>query len=237
MTDIANVRVVKGLDDLVQQVTKTLVDRAAIESFRKKVTPLVTREITRAIELTKDEFNPRRVGGEEFVGQLGIGQGGQPDIDKMRNAWTLLIPGSSASKLSSSFAPSNLKKFGTFGFSIDIEKFYDRDLTNYTSTRSSPGNDGKRIPWMQNFIEGLAVQEPAAYIDSGDPNFNPKRSRTGIGHMIRIDRLNIPGRQFSFPGVGRAATFGKIQERVNRRFRTAKFRAELAAIFIEAIES
>ena len=117
-----SVKITKGLDDLVEKLSKQLIDRKAIESLRRQVLPLVDREITKAVELVKGAFNPISVGGEDLAGQLGIGQGGNLDLERIRTAFILLVPGSSAAKISSSFSPRNLRNFGTIKFKINLER-------------------------------------------------------------------------------------------------------------------
>ncbi len=205
----------KDFDDAVlQAVAKKFSQK------RSEIDKAVQEQIGVAIEENRDLFKPDRGpnGSDDVVGQLGIGFGGRPDSDKIDNAYKLLKPGSSSAKLSLSFQRRNAT-FGIAKYTLNVEKFYAADLTNYLPSKSAFGavNFNGPVPWMKHFIEGLEVQG-YDYIDSGDSLFRSERSRTGIGLMIKI-----PTHTFTFRGVGADSTFSILFEKIARKLQTRPF--------------
>lgn len=231
MVDV-NIKVTKGLEGLEDVIFAALTDRASIEAFRRRVIPLVEKQIEKAVTDTQDRFRPDRVGRGELIGQLGIGSDGREDTNKITNAWRLLIPTEAdVAKISSSFA-RNVNKFGRISFTIDIDRFFNQELTTYTSEVRRGGVIG--VQWMRHFIDGLEVQGHA-FVDDFDPDFRFDSSRTGLGHMVRLDRVTIPRQQFELRGQGRGQTFGKLFENVERNLKDSSFQGRLAVVIARAL--
>ena len=212
-----------GREDLDAAVQDELSNRWS--QRRQDIRRVVAEEVENTINTNRDRFQPQRatLGGPETVGILGVGKDGTPDFDKLRNAYKLLIPtqGSTISKLGIAFQ-RRASRFGRVTFNINLDRFYNADITNYVAP-----SDGQfiQVPWMQNFIMGVAAPEHA-FIDESDPEYRPASSRTGLGHMVRISDngpIAIPRQQLSYPGVGEEATFGVLLRRIQKRLESRKF--------------
>lgn len=217
------------INDLESVILSQVFSRSKVESLRRKVLPLVQEEINKAVEKTKGAFNPRTVGGDELVGQLGVGTGGRIEDSKINNAWRQLQIGINPSvvKLSTQFQPRNFRRFGVINYEIDKTAFYSQKITTYRSQRARDST--LTIPWMQNFIDGIEVSDHE-FVSPGDEEYRRERSRTGAGHMIRV-----PGRQFSFPGVGDRATFGVLTDNINKALSSRQFTSRLASVIASAL--
>ena len=194
---------------------------------RQDIRKTVLTEIESVVEANKDRFQPQRstLGGPETVAQLGVGNNGAPDTEKLRRAYKLLIPARSStiSTVRVSFQ-RRASRFGKVEFNLNIDRFFDAEATNYLSSHARANGEISVIPWMKNFIFGFAVQD-YAFIDSSDPDFHEKSSRTGLGHMIKIgeEKVQVPRRQFAFAGVGTGQTFDILFTRVKKRLERASF--------------
>lgn len=222
--------------DFEESVIKEMTNRYSAR--RRRVELAVEEEINAAIESSKALLQPHRgpLGGEEMVGMLGIGDetSKKPAIEKMRNVYKLLQPVRRGrfAKMSSQFK-RRADRFGNITYTASLTNIYKANLATYTSY--SGGR--KRIPWLQNFIHGIETPDHA-YVDKFSPMFHPDSSRTGIGHMVKKDftvgkgrrKRTIPGRQFSFDGVGEAATFGVIFDRIAARLRKPSFIKKIESI-------
>lgn len=223
MTDItvkiANIR------DFNEAILKEVSKRFSAK--RSQIDTAIREQIGAAVDEMKNFFRPNRGpnGNEDVVGQLGIGFGGRADTDKIDNAYKLLKPGTSSAKLSLSFQ-RNARNFGKASFSIDISKFYNSDLTTYLPSRGQRAvvDFNGPVPWMQHFIEGLEVQG-YEYIDESDPQFSSRRSRTGIGMMIKV-----PAGNFVFRGVGRENTFEPLFKRIEKKLSSKAFAKKIENI-------
>lgn len=217
------------LEDIERIITEKLLSRSKIEAFRRQVKPIIEDAINDVVISSKDLFNPRSAGGDELVGQLGIGVGGTPANNKIDNAFRLLKVGedSPATKLKTSFQPRNFRRFGTISYEIDKPTFFSQRITTYRSQRAR--EPSLEIPWMQNFIEGIEVKDHE-FVSQGDEEFRDSLSRTGLGHMVEV-----PGQQFVFPGVGERATFGKLVDNINRKLISSQFKSRLKTAILAAL--
>ncbi len=93
--------------------------------------------------------------------------------------------------------------------------------------------DGIPIAQLRDFPEGVTGH---AFVDSG-PNFNRLFSRTGLGHMVALERLQIPSQQFTFKGRGRANTFGRLLSDIEKRFASSQFRKKIEKSIADSINS
>ncbi len=201
-------------------------------------------QIEKAVKANQDLFRPDRGpdGGDNLVGLLGIGQGGKPLTDKIKNAWKFLEP-IRGTNLSSTFRKNIKGKFGVINYEIDLDKFYNAFNSTYIS-RSGKESD-LLISWMSQLVDGIPTTQVREYppgenqfvfVSSG-ANFNPKFSRTGLGHMVPAGRIKIPATQFSFNGRGRAETFGKLFIAIEKRLKSSSFRKDLESRIANIINS
>ncbi len=201
-------------------------------------------QIEKAVKANQDLFRPDRGsdGGDDLIGLLGIGQGGKPLTDKIRNAWKFLEP-IRGKNLSSTFRKRVKGKFGIINYEIDLDRFYNA----FDSTYISRARKQQDIPisWMSNLIQGIPTEQvreypaeakPFVFVSSGE-NFSPKRSRTGLGHMVSSSKIKIPATQFSFNGRGRANTFGKLFIAIEKRLKSSAFRKDLESRIANIINS
>jgi len=220
--------------------------------IKTEVTKLAVVEIEKVVEANQDLFRPDRGpgGGDDLIGFLGIGQGGSPLTEKYagRNAaWALLNPGINqfvgAARLSASFSRARQGKFASLTYTIDTDRFFNHFRSTYLSRKS--GDSDIEISWMQGLIDGVPTEQLRDYpglggefifVDSG-PNFNRKFSRTGLGTMVREEKLRIPARQFIFGGRGRQETFGVLLEKLNKSLASARFKNKVEKVIAKSINS
>lgn len=221
----------KGFEKKLQE--KVFTSRAAQNAFKEKILPVVTEAINSAIKSSQNHFKPYEVGGDELVGQLGVGSGGTPDKDKLNKAWQILQfvgkLGSSVSNLKISLAKGS--KFATFDFSIDKEAFYNHFRTTYVS--KSEG-ESTVVTWMKNFLIGIPTIDGYGFVGPESPKFKLASSRTGLGHMTKV---RIPSRQFQLVGYGEDKAFGAIVENIKKQFKSKSFTDEVARRIAQAIRS
>ncbi len=132
-----------------------------------------------AVDAAKTPFRlDMQPDSDELIGEFGVGQGGEPDTDKIEGAWEelLLDVGKSAKLLGG--ASRTKDTIGTYSITIDKEKFYNSDLA--TVTNDSKNNAGEIIPWMRWYIEG--EKTPGYYLLFDD------QGRTGFGAMVKITK-------------------------------------------------
>jgi len=238
MTEIANVKI--NLNKLEKVLRDSIARGLASSVVKAEVEKATVVEIEKAVEANQNLFRPDvgPGGGDELVGQLGIGQDGRPLKERYAGsdaAWRLLNPirGNAArggvSTLSSRFDQKRVGKFGVLNYTINLDSFF----TNFRSVYL--GSSSQKISWMQNLIDGIPIAQLVefppgvtghAFVNSG-PDFNPDSSRTGLGHMVALERLKIPSQQFTFAGRGRASTFGKLLSDIERRLSSSRYRKDI----------
>lgn len=181
---------------------------------RENVRAAIEEEIRRAVLKVRAKFQPQKY-DFDFIGQLGVGKAGAPLLERLNQAYKLLIPskGGKVARINTSFQ-KRASRFGKVKYTIDIDKFYDSYETTYISYSS---DNREKIPWMEHFIKGIVVRDHI-FIDEKDERFNPKSSRTGLGQMFPA-----PGRQYVFRGVGTRETFGALLREVEKRLASKKF--------------
>ncbi len=237
-----------NLDDAEKILRNAIAKGLAAKNLKTQVTLLAKKEIERIVDKNQALFRPDvgPGGGPELVGQLGIGQGGTPSEGKYRGkdgAWSLLKPGQAAASLKSSFVQRRRGKFAILNYEINLAEFFENFRSTYISRKR--GDDPLKISWMQNMIDGIPIAQlrdfpPGvtgyAFVDSG-PNFNPLFSRTGLGHMVALERLKIPAQQFTFKGRGRAATFGKLVSDIEKALISNRFKTKLETSIAKSINA
>jgi len=245
-TELASLKF--NLDEVEKVLRDAIAKGLSTRQLKNEVQKAAVVEIEKAVDKNQNLFRPDAGpgGGDELVGKLGIGQGGRPLDDKYAGpdgAWALLKPGTTSAKLTSSFRRRRTGRFGILNYEIDLAAFFGDFRSTYISRKR--GDDDLRISWMQNLIDGIPIAQLRdfapnttghAFIDSG-PNFNRALSRTGLGHMVALERLKIPAQQFTFKGRGRANTFGKLISDINRRFASSRFRKKIEKRIAESINS
>ena len=233
-----------NLDGVEKAINNAVSKGLATKQIKSDVEKIAIAEIERAVDINQNLFRPDAGpgGGDNLVGELGIGQDGRPLKEKYAGkdaAWSLLKPGTASAKLSSSFRRVRAGKFGILNYEVDLTAFFNNFRSVYIGSRN------EKIQWMQNLIDGVPIAQLVefppgvtgyAYVDGG-PDFNPESSRTGFGHMVALERLKIPSQQFTFRGRGRANTFGKLLKDINKRFASNKFKQAIEKRIAKSINS
>lgn len=243
---MAKFNIVGNSGKFFKSLEKALKKGLSRRQLKTQVTNAAKVEIDNVVQKTQDRFRPDRGpgGGDELVGQLGIGKGGKPQTEKYRGgeaAFKLLEPTTAIAPFSSSFVASR-KKFGVISYEINIDKFYDHFKSKYASNKA--GDAVLDIKWMEHLIEGIPTEERRdnpigatfAFVDSG-PAFNPGFSRTGLGHMVNIQKIKIPARQFTFDGRGRPATFGFLFKQIEKGLSSPRFKSDVRKRIAKVLNS
>jgi hypothetical protein len=231
----------------VDSVLRNAITKGLSTQFLKNEVIKLTRiEIEKVVNRNQNLFRPDKGddGGNELVGLLGIGANGSPLTNKYSGkggAWSLLIPGGKVAKLTSSFRKSAVS-FANINYTIDIDKFFNDFRSTYISHKR--GDSDFIISWMQNLIDGIPTEkirdypadESFVFVDSGK-NFNPKLSRTGLGHMVPASRIKIPSRQFTFEGRGRKNTFGLLLDKMQQSLSSNSFKSSVEKTIAKSINS
>ena len=211
---------------------------------------ITSQEIEKVVVKNKDLFRPDAGpgGGDELVGQLGIGVKtsefeGRPLTERYDGnpnaAWSQLKPGTDSAKIRTFFRAARRGKFAEVAYEINLDQFFNNFRAVYI------GSSNLKVSWMQNLIDGVPIAQEVdyptgvtgyAFVNSG-PDFNSSLSRTGFGHMVALERLKIPAQQFSFAGRGRFGTFGKLLSDVERKLKSADFKKKLEARIAKSINS
>lgn len=203
----------------IEEVVINHINRKKTEA-RKNVEKVFRIETERVVLAANDLFNPfKQPNGLELVGQLGIGIGGRPDFNKLDKVTVPLIPKLGVANVGVSFKN---KQSIVASYNINTEKFYNSTINKYISTRSNSAEnnpsgrgEGSEIMWMKNYIEDGVYSPQHQYVSRGDIGFNAKRSRTGVGHMLPV---GISGSPLLVSPVGRDATFGALQRRLEKKY-------------------
>lgn len=227
MTDLS-IRI-SGIEKLDKLISETVFSREKVNRLRSEVLSVVQKRIDGAISKSRHAFNPEN---EDLVGELGVGIGGRPATEKLRNAWRLLQVGDGLAKLGANFQPKNLRRFGVIRYSLDKDKFYNHRLTTYRAQRSRGDAADTDVKWMENYILGIATPG-FAYVELGEQGSRKGRSRTGLGHMLNlanVQDMTIPRRQFVYPGKGEPATFGVVLSNINKAVSSDRFNRQLRSI-------
>jgi len=235
------------LDKAEKVLRDAILAGLSTRTLKVNVEKLAQKQIENVVDRNQDLFRPDRGpdGGDDLVGFLGIGQttsgsqAGRPSEEKYSGndaAWRLLRPvrGDAIASLKSSFRKARPGNFGRITYSINVEKFFNNFRSTYISRKR--GDSDFEISWMQNLIDGVPTEQIREYPDgetefafvTGGPNFNPKSSRTGLGHMVAVGKLKIPAQQFAFRGRGRANTFGKLLSEIQRSLGSAAFKNKIS---------
>jgi len=167
---------------------KALFDRVARLAGRKlrnnfaDLRPIVVESINEAVESNKAAFVPT----PDEIGQLGIGEGGSPDLIA-QVAFLALKPGhGNATTLS--VRKKGTEKGSTIGeirISIDEEAFYNEP----DSVIETESDELPVIPWMKWLILGKTISDYD--FTTQDPG---GVSRTGRGIMVNGTLWSIEGR-------------------------------------------
>ena len=243
---MANFNIIGKSDKFFKSLEKALRKGLSKGQLKTQVTNAAKVEIDNVVQKAQNRFRPDKGpgGGDELVGQLGIGKGGSPQTEKYRGgeaAFKLLEPTTAIAPFSSSFVAAR-KKFGIINYDINIDLFYGHFKSNYASDKT--GDATHDIPWVKHLIEGIPTEalrdnpigSTFAFVDSG-PAFNPNFSRTGLGHMVNIQKLRIPARQFEFGGRGRPATFGFLFEQIEKGLSSPRFKSDIEKRIARIINS
>lgn len=235
-----------NLDKAEKVLREAILRGLSTRALKDSVEKLAAAEIEKVVTRNQDLFRPDKGsdGGDDLVGFLGIGQGGEPSTSKYAGnnaAWTLLRPGTDAAKITSSFRKATAGNFGNISYTINLDRFFNNFRSTYLSRKR--GDSDLVISWMQGLIDGVATEQTRESADAGarfafvtnGPAFNPSSSRTGLGHMINIDKIKIPVQQFSFNGRGRANTFGVLIDKIRKSVASNAFKNKISKSIKDSI--
>ena len=140
-----------------------------------KLRPNIETAINRGVERSKRQFTP----DAEEIAQLGVGQGGSPDIDRIQNAYR---------ELRTDFGRKGITRFsvrkagtgagiliGKLSVQVKKETFLSSGLPVVKTPDSKAISE---IPWMRWLIRGKQISGFEFKKSS------KKTSRTGMGVMI-----------------------------------------------------
>jgi hypothetical protein len=235
---MASFNIIGKDDGFLRQLRTAISNGLSTNELKSRVEKLVKSEIEDVVEKNQDLFRPDRGpdGGDDLVALLGIGEGGRPLVEKYAGknaAWSLLKPGTAASKLTSNFVKSKRSKFGVINYEINTENFYKNFRSTYISRKG--GDSDFEISWMQYLIEGIPTEQIREYPDDvtgyvmvrDGENFNPNFSRTGLGHMVPANKIKIPAKQFVFNGRTEQGTFGILFDKIDKKLSSSSFKNKI----------
>lgn len=171
-------------------------------------------EVGKGIDEAVDGFADLLGAGmsNQQAAELGIGDDGSIDTNKINNAWKQLLskpPGLSAAERPTAFSVTKLRSksgIGTIRITMDSNKLYRLPLSiveTDSDINEGDGFDDNVIPWLKWFIEGKAI---SGYQFTSNPKkrVNLDVSRTGRGIMILGGFWDFPQGQDPFPLIERA---------------------------------
>jgi hypothetical protein len=248
MTELAGIRF--NLNQLEEALGRAVAKGLATKQIKDDMKAITSQEIEKVVVSNKDLFRPDAGpgGGDELVGQLGIGvktgeSEGRPLTERYDGnpnaAWSQLRPGTDSAKVRTFFRAARRGKFAEIAYEINLDQFFNNFRAIYV------GSNNLKVSWMQNLIDGVPTAQEVdypegvtgyAFVDTG-PDLRDGSSRTGFGHMVALERLTIPSQQFSFPGRGRPGTFGKLLSDVERKLKSSDFKKKLEVRIAKSINS
>lgn len=224
------IETLKGFEEKLQ--AKLFSDRTAQNAFKAKIFPVVAEAFNDAIEAERHHFQPFKTGGDDLVGALGVGSGGNPDKEKLNDAWKLLqVIGVAESISSLKLSLAKGSKFATFDFEINKEAFYNHFRTTYVSHSKHLST---LVKWMENYLRGIPKIQDYGFVTPDEPRFKEASSRTGLGHMVKV---RIPSRQFSLPGYGENRAFGAVISSIKNKLTSTEFTTEMSKKIAQALRS
>jgi hypothetical protein len=168
-----------------QRTQQVLAKRAAdaildsvVSKARKEFTAskeAIRQSVDDAISNVQDGFKPTN----EEAAELGIGEGGSIDFNRVDNAWRGLLSDSGTGAITVTFRTGRGKTgLGNIAIFIDFEKFYQYELCKLVVTTEGTDWD---LEWMRWYIEGKAISDVSFFPTTSSRG----ASRTGRGIMIR----------------------------------------------------
>lgn len=158
-----------------------------------KLSPVIDEAITKTVTDNSDKFIPN----DSQAAELGIGQGGDFDFDKINNAWRALLPGGGfTTSLTRRMGTSRSSLIGLTNIDINVDGFLSAPISVIATPDSEEISE---IKWMEWFLFGKTISG----FRFSDRQPITQTSRTGRGIMIN-------GGLWFFPMTQQRDFFGKL---------------------------
>lgn len=196
--------VLKAINKKMEDVVEVI--REEIDSFR----PVLVKDINRVIKRHKDLLDIEKAGGPELIKELGVGQGGEFALAKIRNAWEALqvdYPNSGPAVTTLQFSKDK-RKLGSTKILVDIyERYFNLNITKVQNKEDD-------IPWMKWFIQGAETPNyKVQTIDAAEAAAVSKATGTTNRRADQFRKHSRTGEALMIPSKG--GVFWKIEPRPN----------------------